>query len=437
VPVLKESAPLRYFTFFYLYIMQGIPSGFALVAVNNYLIGKGLSAGSVGTFVFIVGIPWFTQFVWGPLIDKYQFSIIGHRKQWVVLTQFLAFLASLSLLLVHDPVAQLSLMSLVFFVHSNFASIQDASVDAIAISVVPEAERGRVNAFMRAGYLMGVALGAAGLAGVLHRYGFRPAALGQSGALLVLTVLTFFIRLDRADRLVPALGRRRPARPLADADANPSLGWVYRELLAAVTEPRSLRLFGIIVLGYLAAGVAGRAYTFHLINQLHWPDQDVSVFQGTWGSALTLGLLLGGGLLSDRVGALRLQRWVLLGVGVFLLVLCSLAGFWHYKPVAMTGLMLWSAVDPCLSVAALPLCMALCRRNIEGSQFTTYMALVNLCDVLGAKINGEALKYTTAPVLGLGCGAVAVGLFVLLLRMAKASPGQRFTPANDGSAATA
>jgi PAT family beta-lactamase induction signal transducer AmpG len=423
VPVLKESAPLRYFTFFYLYTMQGIPAGFALTAINNYLIGKGLTAEAVGTFVFIVGIPWFTQFAWGPLIDKYQYSVIGHRKQWVVLTQLVAFLASLLLLLVHDPVAQLSLVSFVFFVHSNFASIQDASVDAIAISVVPEAERGRVNAFMRAGYLMGIACGAAGLAQVLHRYGFYYAALGQSLALLAMTVLTFFIRFDRADRLVPI---RAQGRPAGEEGQNPPLAWVYRELWAAITEPRSLRLFGIIALGYLASGVAGRAYTYHLIHTLHWPDKDVSVLQGTWGSLITLGLLFGGGVLADRVGALRLQRWILLGVGVFLLSLCSLAGFWYLKPVAQTGLMLWSAVDPCLSVAALPLCMALCRQKIEGSQFTTYMALVNLCDVLGAKLNGELLKHTTAPVLGLACGGVAVGLFVLLWR----TPSLPVTPAS-------
>ncbi|MGI4971336.1 MAG: MFS transporter, partial [Janthinobacterium lividum] len=161
--VLRDSARLRYFTFFYLYVMQGIPAGFGLTAVYNYLVGNGLSARSVGSFAAIVGLPWTFQFVWGPLIDKYQYSIIGHRKQWVVLTQLVAALASLSLLLVHSPVAQLSLMSGVFFVHSVFASIQDASVDAIAISVVPVAERGRVNAFMRGGFLLGWAVGGAAL----------------------------------------------------------------------------------------------------------------------------------------------------------------------------------------------------------------------------------------------------------------------------------
>jgi len=41
LPALSESARLRYFTFPYLYFMQGIPSRFALTALANYLLQKG------------------------------------------------------------------------------------------------------------------------------------------------------------------------------------------------------------------------------------------------------------------------------------------------------------------------------------------------------------------------------------------------------------
>jgi len=392
--------------------MQGVPAGFALTAVYNYLIGKGLTAEAVGSFAAIVGLPWTFQFVWGPLIDKYQYSVIGHRKQWVVLTQLVAVGASLSLLLVRDPVTQLSLMSATFFVHSVFASIQDASVDAIAIEVTPEAERGRVNGLMRAGYLMGVSFGAAVLSYVLHHSGFHQAALTQSLLLLALTVLTFFIRLDRHDRLIPSFGQRQTRE---EAAKNPPLSWLFKTLYASVTEKSSLRLFGIIALVYLCTGVFGRAYSFHLIHTLHWPDKDVSILQGSWGSIATLALLVGGGMLSDRVGAVRLQRWVMLGLAVFLLVFSSLYTLWHLKGVSTAGLLLTNMADPCFSVAALPALMALCQAKVEGSQFTTYMALVNFCDVLSAKLNGWALSVTTAPVLGIACG-LAILLMALLLR---------------------
>jgi PAT family beta-lactamase induction signal transducer AmpG len=425
--VLRDSARLRYTTFFYLYVMQGIPAGFALTAVYNYLIGNGLSARSVGSFAAIVGLPWTFQFVWGPLIDKYQYSVIGHRKQWVVLTQLVAVLASLSLLLVRQPVAQLGLMSAVFFVHSVFASIQDASVDAIAISVVPVAERGRVNAFMRAGSLFGWSVGGAALAYVLHHGGFGRAALAQSLVLLALTVLTFFIKLERTDQLLPRFGRaRQAAAPTAASvdEENPPLGWLFRELWRSITEKHSLQAFAIIFLAYLAASLFGNAYAFHLIHSLHWPDTEVSVLQGTWGSVLSFGVLMGGGVLVDRLGAGRLQRWALIGLAVFLLVFNCLAPFWVSKTVSFSGLAILNLADPLLSVAAMPLLMAYCRPKIEGSQFTTYMALVNLCTVTASYLNGWLLELTTTPVIGFGCGLLLLALVIVSRRLRLAPPIQ-------------
>jgi PAT family beta-lactamase induction signal transducer AmpG len=417
--VLRDSVRLRYFTFFYLYVMQGVPAGFGLTAVYNYLIGNGLSARSVGSFAAIVGLPWTFQFVWGPLIDKYQYSIIGHRKQWVVLTQLVAALASLSLLLVHNPVAQLSLMSGVFFVHSVFASIQDASVDAIAISVVPVAERGRVNAFMRGGFLLGWAAGGAALSYVLHHGGFTQAALVQSLALLAFTVLTFFIKLERTDQLLPSFGRGvRPTPPVGhEAEANPPLGWLFRELWRSMVEKHSLRAFAIIFLAYLGSYLFSNAYSFHLIHTLHWADGEVSILQGSWGSLVSFAVLLGGGVLVDRLGAGRLQYGVMVGIACFLLLFSSLASFWVVKAIGYTGLVVMNLADPLLSIAAMPLLMAFCRPRIEGSQFTTYMALVNLCGVTASYLNGWLLELTTAPIIGFACGLLVLGLVITMRRM--------------------
>ncbi|TWR27045.1 MFS transporter [Mucilaginibacter achroorhodeus] len=414
LPVLKESARLRYFTFLYLYIMQGIPSGFALTAVANYLTGKGLSSQSVGTFVAIVGIPWIIQFIWGPIIDRYQFSVIGHRKQWIVLTQFMAFIASLSLLFIHDPVKQLGMVSLAFFIHSNFASVQDASVDAMAISIVPESERGRVNAFMRGGYLLGIALGSAGLSTILYHSGFFYAALTQSGLLLVFTIITYLIKLDQADSYIPAFNIRNKARVVKEKLNNPQLKWLFKQLYIGIITPKSLRTFGVIALVYTCNSVFIRSYSYHLIHTLHWQYNSVSVLQGGWGTLATLLVTLGGGVLADRIGAPKLQTKVMLAICLFLIVFNCMGGLWLHKSLSVSGLILWNFADPMFSVAAMPVLMALCRDKVEGSQFTAYMALVNFCDVMGAYISGWAMTYVGAPVIGATCGALV--LLVLILR---------------------
>ncbi|RFZ91237.1 MFS transporter [Mucilaginibacter conchicola] len=394
--------------------MQGIPSGFALTAVANYLTGKGLSSQSVGTFVAVVGIPWIIQFIWGPVIDRYQFSVIGHRKQWIVLTQFMAFLASLSLLLISDPVKQLGTVSLAFFIHSNFASVQDASVDAMAISVVPENERGRVNAFMRGGYLLGIALGSAGLSSILYHYGFYYAALTQSALLLVFTLSTYVIRLDQGDSYIPAFGKQRKGFAAAEKADNPGLGWLFKQLYQGITTRKSLHTFGIIALVYTCNSIFIRSYAYHLIHTLHWPYNAVSVLQGGWGTLATLLVTLGGGVLADRIGASKLQLRVMIGVCFFLISFNSLGALWSHRPLSISGLILWNFADPLFSVAAMPVLMSLCREKVEGSQFTAYMALVNFCDVAGAYLSGLAMNYLSAPVIGVCCGGLILGVVIII-----------------------
>lgn len=410
---LKNSSRLRYFTFFYLYLMQGIPAGFALTAIANYLVGKGVSSSSVGTFISIVGLPWIMQFVWGPLIDRYQYSVIGHRKHWVVLTQVAAFLASLTLLFVKNPASQLSLMSLVFFTHSIFASVQDASVDAMAISLVPDQEKGRLNAFMRGGFLIGMSFGAAFLAYVLHKAGFHLAALIQSVTLLVFTIITFFIKLEETDPLLPSFSHKNK---LPSDEQNPSVKKVFKDLWNAMTGKLSLQTFGIIALVYTCSSIFVRSYSYHLIHVLQWPSHKVSILQGSYGSIITLAVILAGGIIADRIGAGKMQVKVMWSISLFLLLFNGIYVFWHLKTVATTGLLLWSLADPLFSVAAFPVLMNLCADHIEGSQFTAYMALINFCDVVGSYFTGWALHVVAAPLLGFACGVIILTAIFMLYR---------------------
>ena len=84
LPSLSESHRLRAATFFALYFVEGIPSGFALTAVANYLTARHLDPEVIGAFAARIGIPWSIQFVWGPIIDRFQGSPMGRRKPWVL-----------------------------------------------------------------------------------------------------------------------------------------------------------------------------------------------------------------------------------------------------------------------------------------------------------------------------------------------------------------
>lgn len=416
---LTQSRPLRYGVFFYLYVMQGIPSGFYLTALANYFTAEGVKPDVVGSFIAIIGLPWAFQFVWGPLIDRFQGSPMGRRKPWVVGSQLMTLLASAVLLFVRNPVAQISTLAWLFCLRSLFAAIQDASVDAMAITVIPENERGRVNAFMRAGYLVGTGIGAAVFATILRRYGFHEAALMQMGFLLTGVLLTAFIREKPGDRLWPTFFGPLPNRqryPLEDdqpSEPVPDFRWLFAELFRGLFARRSFLLFGAILLAYTSNSLFLRAYNHHLINELGWLDTDVSVLTGTYGMILATVVALTGGYIADRFGAQRLLVIMLGLIAVYLVGFNMSSAFWVQHSVAQNGLVALYFLDPAVSAAAMPVLMSICRKGVEGSQFTTYMALVNLCDIGGTYFAGRALLFVHAPTIGLFSGSLVLVAVVI------------------------
>ncbi|QRR00707.1 MFS transporter [Dyadobacter sandarakinus] len=401
---LLESQRLRYFSFFYLYIMQGVPGGFALIAVTNYLSARHMDAGTIGTFGALVGLPWAFKFVWGPLVDRFQGSAMGRRRPWILAAQVMAFLASLALLLVGDPVADFRLLVGAFVVHGVFASLQDISVDALAITIVPEEERGRTNALMKIGMVIGQALGSAGLALIIHFGSFRYAVLTQSAVLFLLTLLTFFIKEEAGHA-------RFSFKKLAGTQA--ATGWMLfpgmvRELARALLVKRSLLLFVSVAAVFVCERLFQRTFALHLIQKLDWTDTSVSVLSGTYGSITAVAVALLGGWLSDRIGALKLLVMVTMMMGAAFVAFSLASTLWIHESFAVGGLMARQTFESLFSIAALPVLMGVCRKSIAAAQFGFYMALSNQADVAGIYLSGPLFKQFPVSVIGLAAGLVII-----------------------------
>ena len=434
MPTLSASRSLRASIFFGLYLVQGIPSGFALTAVANYLVQRQVDPLVIANFGARIGIPWTVQFLWGPLIDRYQGSVMGRRKPWVLGAQFAAFLASLGVVTIRDPATQITALSFAFLVHGLFASVQDASVDAMAISIIPESERGRINACMRAGIMVGTGAGAVIWASLIHDLGFTSAAIAQSALLLTMTLLTAFVRERPGDSLVP-WGRRvehevelnpRTLEIEPEHVPHPSLRHVFVELARGFFVLRSLLIFGVIVVVNAGAAVFIQAYPRHLIKMLHWTDVDTSRYMGVGGTVVGLSTTVVVFLVADRIGPRRLMVAMMILISTYLVGFNLAGDYWDVTGLAATALVLWFMFDPGFSVAYMPVLMGLCRKGVEGSQFTAYMSLVNLAGVGGTLVSGRAQEVFSVPTIGLTTGLVllaATPLAVVALRQSPPTTG--------------
>ena len=75
----------RLTTFGLLYISEGIPLGFAAVAMAAYMRRQGLDVAQVGAFVAAFYLPWAFKWAWAPLIDLIKLNRLGGRKAWITI----------------------------------------------------------------------------------------------------------------------------------------------------------------------------------------------------------------------------------------------------------------------------------------------------------------------------------------------------------------
>jgi PAT family beta-lactamase induction signal transducer AmpG len=216
-----------------LYVAQGIPWGFVTVTFAAWLAQpqQGITAEQLGPTLAVATLPWSFKFLWGPLMDRFTIRSLGRRRPWIILAQSMAILVLGSMLFVKDlaamvwtsapeddpvtravfalvpgPLAALILLANVFI------SLQDVAVDALAVDLLEEKERGIANGLMYGSSYLGTALGGAGLGLVVAKLGIQAGLFGQALMLFAIMLLPIFFRErpseQASDRHASTDGRR-------------------------------------------------------------------------------------------------------------------------------------------------------------------------------------------------------------------------------------
>src|SRR4029453_2891501 len=185
--------------FFPLYLTEGIPLGFTATAVATQMRRQGLGPGEIGAFVGSLYLPWAFKWAVGPFVDVFSSDRWGRRRVWIVLMQG-AMIVSLLAALPVDFTTEIKLFTALIFLHNLFSATQDVAIDALAVSVLREDERGLANGLMFGGAYLGQAVGGSGVLFLTPYIGFPATFFFVAGAIGLVTVLI-------------ALPLREPPRP--------------------------------------------------------------------------------------------------------------------------------------------------------------------------------------------------------------------------------
>lgn len=417
MPNLLATPNGRRLAFFLLYVTEGIPQGFTSVALAYQLRVAGLAPAAVGAFVASLYLPWSWKVLAGPVVDLVYSDRLGRRRAWIVGCQLMMSLTLLAAWPV-DVGTHLKLLSIIIIVHNVFAATQDVAIDALAVTVLPEPERGVANGLMFAGTYVGAGVGGAGVLYITPHVGFGQTFWMVAASILLITA-TVSVWL-REPRHVPEGGGSDkggggwggtpiPAEPFRPGD---TLGYEPQPQPAdPVTPVRGRGYFWLLLRSMFGNRPAVAGFAFALlpagsfaVSQTLRANLPVEFGMTETATAnLTLGGTLlsaagcvAGGLVADRVGRRpAVALFVLLTLAPALLIAWQLRRHgWVMpidtkaatRPVPSAGLVsafVWLGLGHAFVLGLIygsrsAGFMDLCHPAVAGTQFTAYMSVMNL-----------------------------------------------------------
>lgn len=180
----------RILTFGILYISEGIPLGFAAVAMTAYMRRQGLEVSLIGAFIASFYLPWAFKWAWAPLVDMITLERWGGRKTWIGICQALMIVTLVAIAQI-DYSRHFDLLITLVLVHNVFSATQDVAIDSLAVNTLQEDERATANGFMFGGAYVGQGLGGGVAMFISDQFGFDMAFIYVS--LLLATIFSFLM----------------------------------------------------------------------------------------------------------------------------------------------------------------------------------------------------------------------------------------------------
>ena len=387
---LVDSYRARVLTLCALYVAQGIPWGFMTVTFVTYLAAEGVAAKDLALLLTLGTLPWSLKFIWGPIIDRYQYRPMGRRRPWILLAQSGIILSLILLTFVASAESDLQIIAGMFLVYNVFTSLQDVSTDALAIDVLKPHELEKVNSYMFTSKAVGGMVGGAGLGTIISYTGIKGGIALQIPILILIMMVPLYIRERPGEKQFPwSSDEVSKFVEKKNEDQN------FIEIIGKVKTAFSLKstrlgivLSLVISLSFFLVPVLPLLF----IRELGWSQEDFNATKGGLILVITMLAYIVGGHLGRIIGGKSVIIYASLA-GAIITAFWGLTEPWWGNSIFMISI--WSVrtfVFAMVSINVFSLMMRITWSEVGGTQFTAYMAMMNLSAIIGYQL--------TAPLAG-------------------------------------
>ena len=390
---LSESRLSRFVILIALYTAQGITYGYVAYALSAYLIDNGATQGQVANILALSTLPWSFKWIWGLLIDRFSYPAMGRRRPWILVAQFLKAITIFLMIFSSDKMSSLKYMMIMIFLHNVCSSLQDVSADALAVDILHEKERGKANGLMKGASYLGTAIGIAGAGWVLRTYGFRESLIFQAVILFGIGLFPLFMLERPGEKLLP--WTKGKANLEKGTKAISSTVELLLDLKKAFSIRTTVMAVGLTVWVNIAYGMITVVAVAMVVKSYGWTQEE---WQKLWGIPVQVAACaacLLGGYISDFISPRKsiVFSIAILGTSWILFSFCQ--PLWPNK-IFIYWFIIWEQfLIAFFTVSVIALCMSVTWSAVAGTQFTGYMAMLNLSMTLGAKLAGwlEGVSY--------------------------------------------
>lgn len=381
---LVESYRARVLTLCALYVAQGIPWGFITVTFVTYLAVEGVAAGQLAFLLTLGTLPWSVKFLWGPIIDRYQFPEMGKRRPWILIAQSGMILVLSSMLLIPNMSSNVTVVGVMFLVYNVFTALQDVSTDALAVDVLEPHEFEKVNSYMFTSKAVGGIIGGAGLGTIIGFVGIKGAIVLQIPILVVIMLVPLFMTERPGEKLYPwsESTKKEGSKEVAE-EKN------FKEIFANIKIAFSFRsaqlgvlLSLIISLSYFLIPILPLLF----VRELGWTEEQ---FNATKGGIILIVTMLGyvvGGQLGKQFGGKAIIIYAAFTTALITTFWGMNESLWSNGLFMMTVWSLQTFVWAMVSINIYSLMMRITWTEVGGTQFTGYMAMMNLSAIIGYQL---------------------------------------------------
>ena len=381
---LVESYRARVLTLCALYVAQGIPWGFITVTFVTYLAVEGVAAGQLAFLLTLGTLPWSVKFLWGPIIDRYQFPEMGKRRPWILIAQSGMILVLSSMLLIPNMSSNITVVGVMFLVYNVFTALQDVSTDALAVDVLEPHEFEKVNSYMFTSKAVGGIIGGAGLGTIIGFVGIKGAIVLQIPILVVIMLVPLFMTERPGEKLYPwsESTKKEGSKEVAE-EKN------FKEIFANIKIAFSFRsaqlgvlLSLIISLSYFLIPILPLLF----VRELGWTEEQ---FNATKGGIILIVTMLGyvvGGQLGKQFGGKAIIIYAAFTTALITTFWGMNESLWSNGLFMMTVWSLQTFVWAMVSINIYSLMMRITWTEVGGTQFTGYMAMMNLSAIIGYQL---------------------------------------------------